>query len=236
MGESKVFAGKIVKLGIAVGIVGTCFGHAFAETCAPDNLGEHKSKLAAYKTSGRYDTDLAAVAAEAKQYLQERLGKVDKPAIVFDVDETALSNYPALKINDYGFIINGACDLDKGPCGFLAWIDLAKGTAIASTMELYRFARENNVAVFFITGRPERTREATEKNLREAGYDIWEKAVLKPNDMKVPSAADYKGPVRCELVAQGYNIVLNMGDQPSDLAGGCAEKTFLLPNPFYRIP
>ena len=72
--------------------------------------------------------------------------------------------------------------------------------------------------------------------MREAGYTEWEKAVLKPNDMKVPSAADYKGPVRCELIAQGYNIVVNMGDQPSDLAGGCAEKTFLLPNPYYRIP
>ena len=208
----------------------------FADPCAPDNLGEHKSKLTAYKTSGQYDADLAAVAAEAKQYLQARLGKVDKPAIVLDIDETALSNYPALKINDYGFIIGGSCDLEKGPCGFLAWIDMAKGTAIAPALELYRFARANNVAVFFITGRPERTREATERNLREAGYTDWEKTVLKPADLKVVSAADYKGPVRCELLAQGYNIVVNMGDQPSDLAGGCAEKTFLLPNPFYRIP
>lgn len=207
-----------------------------AENCAPDNLGEHKAKLTAYKTTGQYDADLSAVATEAKQYLNERLGKVEKPAIVLDIDETALSNYPALKINDYGFIIGGACDLEKGPCGFLAWIDMAKGAAIATTLELFRFARENNIAVFFITGRPERTREATEKNLREVGYDGWEKVVLKPNDMKVPSAADYKAPVRCEINAQGYNIVVNMGDQPSDLAGGCAEKSFLLPNPYYRIP
>ena len=231
-----MLVGKIVKLGIAVGIVGAWFGNAFAETCAPDNLGEHKSKLTAYKTSGQYEADIAIVTAEAKQYLQERLGKVTKPAIVLDIDETALSNYPALKINDYGFIIGGSCDLERGPCGFLAWIDMAKATTIPPSLELYRFARENNVAVFFITGRPERTREATEKNLREAGYDVWEKAVLKPNDMKVSSAADYKAPVRCELIAQGYNIVVNMGDQPSDLAGGCAEKAFLLPNPFYRIP
>ena len=34
----------------------------------------------------------------------------------------------------------------------------------------------------------------------------------------------------------GYRIVVNMGDQPSDLAGGYAEKAVLLPNPFYRIP
>jgi len=27
-----------------------------------------------------------------------------------------------------------------------------------------------------------------------------------------------------------------MGDQPSDLAGGHAERSYLLPNPFYRIP
>lgn len=228
------FSRIVVSAAIVAGITSSL--PIFAENCAPDNLGEHKAKLSAYKTSGEYDTDVAAVAAQAKQYLQERLGKVDKPAIVLDIDETALSNYPALKINDYGFIIGGSCDLEKGPCGFLAWIDMAKATAIAPALALYQFARENNVAVFFITGRPERTREATERNLREVGYTEWTKTVLKPNDMKVSSAADYKGPVRCELIAQGYNIVVNIGDQPSDLAGGCADKTFLLPNPFYRIP
>jgi hypothetical protein len=35
---------------------------------------------------------------------------------------------------------------------------------------------------------------------------------------------------------QGYTIIANMGDQPSDLDGGLSERTFLLPNPFYRIP
>ncbi|WP_264815995.1 hypothetical protein [Acidomonas methanolica] len=28
----------------------------------------------------------------------------------------------------------------------------------------------------------------------------------------------------------------NIGDQPSDLAGGHAVRGFLLPNPFYRVP
>ena len=36
--------------------------------------------------------------------------------------------------------------------------------------------------------------------------------------------------------SEGYTIVANIGDQPSDLDGGFAERTFLLPNPFYRIP
>jgi len=41
---------------------------------------------------------------------------------------------------------------------------------------------------------------------------------------------------RARFEAVGYRIVVNMGDQPSDLAGGHAEKAVLLPNPFYRIP
>jgi len=34
-------------------------------------------------------------------------------------------------------------------------------------------------------------------------------------------------------VDQGYAIVVNIGDQMSDLDGGFAERTFKLPNPFY---
>ena len=43
-------------------------------------------------------------------------------------------------------------------------------------------------------------------------------------------------PVRERIEKDGYTIIANAGDQPSDLAGGHAEMTFLLPNPFYRIP
>ena len=50
------------------------------------------------------------------------------------------------------------------------------------------------------------------------------------------SAADFKAPQRAKIEADGFTIIANMGDQPSDLAGGHAERTFLLPNPFYRIP
>ncbi len=43
---------------------------------------------------------------------------------------------------------------------------------------------------------------------------------------------------RCaqKIEQQGYTIIENMGDQPSDLLGGHAEKKFLLPDPFYRVP
>jgi hypothetical protein len=46
----------------------------------------------------------------------------------------------------------------------------------------------------------------------------------------------FKAPVREEIERLGYTIIANMGDQPSDLIGGHAEKKYLLPDPFYRVP
>jgi acid phosphatase len=209
---------------------------AWGDVAQPENLGEIKLRLVQYQESGQYAADLAATVAEAKQYLQQRASGIDKPAIALDIDETSLSNWQFLKLNDFGFIIQGSCELRRGPCGFLAWAEMAKGTAIAPTLELYRMARERGVAVFFITGRPESLRAATERNLREAGYTDWETLYLKPQDLKVSGAAQYKAPIRCELSAKGYTIVVNLGDQASDLDGGCADRAFKMPNPYYRIP
>ena len=39
-----------------------------------------------------------------------------------------------------------------------------------------------------------------------------------------------------QIEQMGYTIIANVGDQPSDLIGGHAEKMFLLPDPFYRVP
>ncbi len=220
----------------AVALLLCVFTVVLAEQPPLDNLAEVKAKLYAYKNSGQYDTDLAAVIAEARTFLEQRLAGGSKLAIVFDVDETVLSNWPSLKANDLGFILHGECDLERGPCGLLTFIKRAQSEPIKPTLDLYKRARELGAAVFFITGRPEPLREATEQNLRATGYTEWEGLFLKPLDLKVSSAAEFKGPIRCRLNADGYTVVATIGDQPSDLAGGCAERTFLLPNPFYRIP
>ena len=49
------------------------------------------------------------------------------------------------------------------------------------------------------------------------------------------SAASFKAAERKKITERGYTIILNMGDQQSDLAGGFAEKTFKLPNPGYLL-
>ena len=41
---------------------------------------------------------------------------------------------------------------------------------------------------------------------------------------------------RRQLEQAGWNIMLSIGDQPSDMLGGYTDSGFLLPNPMYLIP
>ena len=199
------------------------------------SLVEAKRQVVAYVDSGRYEADIASVAEQARTYLESRAQRGGKLAIVVDIDETALSNLPSMRANDYGFILAGPCDLPRGPCGLLAWIGMARAEPIKPVLALVRLARNRGVDVFFLTGRPERLRAPTEANLRAAGYE-WSGVILKPDDLTTKSAADFKAPERKKLQDQGYTIIVNIGDQMSDLDGGFAERTYKLPNPFYFIP
>jgi predicted secreted acid phosphatase len=93
---------------------------------------------------------------------------------------------------------------------------------------------KNNVEVFFITGRNPVDAPGTERNLREVGYETWTTIYYKPEGEQ-RSSASFKTGIRKQLVAEGYTIVANIGDQESDLSGGAAERTFKLPNPFYLV-
>ena len=199
------------------------------------SLAETKRQVREYVASGRYEADIAHVAGQARAYLERRASGGGKLAIVLDIDETSLSNRPSLEINDYGFIVAGPCDLERGPCGFVAWAQMARAAPLGPVLTLVRAARERGVAVFFLTGRPERLRAATERNLRAAGYE-WTGVLLRPDDLVTKSAAEFKAPERRKLVEQGYTIIVNIGDQMSDLDGGYAERTYKLPNPFYFVP
>jgi predicted secreted acid phosphatase len=201
----------------------------------PANLGDLKQRITEYKRSGAYDRDVATVLGNAQAYVVRRAPQVRNPAIVLDIDETSLSNWPQIQANDYGRITNGPCNLPAGPCGSNTWVASAQAEAIQPTLALFRTAKAKGVSIFFITGRSETAREATESNLRNVGYDSWTALIMRPAGTSTPSAADYKAPERAKIAAQGFTIIASVGDQPSDLLGGNAERTYLVPNPFYRI-
>jgi len=209
--------------------------------CKPPNLGEYKIELTRYEESGQYMRDLSVAVGKAAAYLAQQANRKGKLAIVLDIDETSLSNWPVIKADDFGFIPQGPCDLSpddlpQGACGWRQWIMHARDKPIVPTLELYRQARKEGMAVFFITGRPGSLREATERNLRAAGYDQWSELMMKTGGYRTESVIQFKSSSRGKIVQRGYTIVLNMGDQESDLTGGFAERTFKVPNPFYFIP
>lgn len=152
----------------------------------------------------------------------------EKLALVLDIDETALSNWTVETHDNFGYIAN-----DSNWC-----VSLRCATAIPGTLRLFREAQSENVTVFFITGRPEAQRQDTEANLKAVGFDRWERVYLRPeNHLKDQTVPDYKSGERAKIVALGYRIVLNVGDQLSDLVGTPqAEHSVKLPNPFYCIP
>lgn len=176
---------------------------------------------AAIGTSGRYRF----------QFLKEGLASAksgQRLAIVLDIDETALSNWAVELHDDFGYV-----PADSNSC-----IVFRCGKAIPSTLRIFREAIKDKVAVFFITGRPEGQRGDTAANLKTEGYDGWEGLYLRPEDHpKDQTVSQYKSGDRAKIVALGYRIILNVGDQMSDLSGEPqAEHSVKLPNPFYFIP
>ncbi|MGX9787468.1 HAD family acid phosphatase [Mycobacterium sp. MMS18-G62] len=203
----------------------------------PANVGDLKTEATQYYDSGAYLTDLQLATAPAIPWIDDEAPRVQRPAVVFDIDETALSNWEAIQANDFSRVIDGSCDkLPQGPCGWLAWDLRAQSTMIQPTMDVFNTAKDDGAAIFFITGRDERQREATVRNLEAVGYTGYTRLIMEPIGAHYVSAADFKAPQRAEIEQQGYTIIANLGDQGSDLAGGFSEQTYQLPNPFYRIP
>src|SRR5262249_41688740 len=159
----------------------------------PPNVGEAKIAALEYHRSGVYQRDLAAVTSEAAAWVAGEAPKVTRPALVLDIDDTALSNWDVITADDFGRVFDGPCDAPpKGPCGWVAWALRAKAPAIAETLDLYRRARQAQVAVFFITGRDETQRAATEENLRNAGYSDYQAIFMVPTGSHFASASDFK--------------------------------------------
>ena len=206
-----------------------------AEPAPVPPLYESQGRITEYVRSGRYDAEFAQVVTAATAWLDERAPKARRPAIVLDVDETALSNWQAYRVNHWARILQGDCTLERGPCNIRVWQAMGRSPALAPTLALVRRARTLGVAVFFITGRPEDLRAVTERNLRDQGF-AFDELFLLPTDRTFTNGAQFRAPIRQRLAAEGYTILFSMGDQQSDLDGGYAERTFKLPNPVYHLP
>jgi predicted secreted acid phosphatase len=207
-------------------------GSSLSFAVEPKNLTFVKQELILYHDSGNYEYDVSSVINKARDYLEKRIAENEvnnakkKLAVVLDVDDTAITLYSFLKKNDFGDTQNM----------FLAAFKKVDLPAIPETLSLYNFAKQKGLAVFFITGRKEYFRTTTVQELKNAGYKDWNGLYLRSNIDFLKPAAVYKTAIRKKITERGYDIVLSVGDQYSDLVGGYADYLVKLPNPFYFLP
>jgi acid phosphatase len=211
---------RLVVGGIVCSAVGLWAAPASRE---PANLDLLKQEIGRYVEAGTYREDIAAVAAEATAWLERRAAQGGKRlTVVFDLDETLISNWPHLEEMGFGYL----------PDVWTVWVKSARGPAIEPVREVYRAARRIGLEVVFLTGRTERDRIGTEENLRAIGCGDYVMLICKADAAK-ETTEQFKTAARAKLEAGGHVIIANLGDQDSDLVGGHAEKIFKLPNPFY---
>src|SRR5215217_1660132 len=126
--------------------------------------GKTAEQIRDYYSSGDWNRAVKKQASKAKAYIEKRTHgqhRAKKPALVLDIDETSLDNYPCLNAN-------GAIPYSPGP--YANCVVKYDAPAIKPVRSLFKLALRRHVHVFFITGRPEGVREGTLDNLGAAGY------------------------------------------------------------------
>lgn len=203
-----------------------CTSYAF---CADiPNLSKVKEQVRKYYDSGEWEKDLNTKFERADKIIDEFKGDRKKAAVVLDIDETALTSYPFLKEVDFAFY------------AFLPqwsdWVMKAEAPGMKRSLEFYRRTQALGHPIFFVTGRAEKFRGLSEENLKTQGFTDYAGLIHRPPHLMKKSAAVAKSKARQNIEKQGYKILLNIGDQQSDLDGGYAVYTVLLPNPMYYVP
>lgn len=172
--------------------------------------------------------------AGGKRFLRARYQHVDNPAIVLDVDDTSEVTYGLTADNQFAYY----------PEKSEAAINDNEFPAIKPTLRLAQWADAHGIEVFILTGRPEHQRAATLRDLASQGFPQPAGAFLSPEGAAPPylpcgsdcSTVEYKSQTRAHIEDMGNTIVLNIGDQYSDLKGGHAGHAIKLPNPMYYLP
>lgn len=191
----------------------------------PRNIGGLKREIRQYVDSGNYDADIQTVATEATRWLEQRTATKksgERLAVVFDLDETLFRNWPHIAETDFAY----------DPLVWDRWVIAAKAPAINPVRDVYRAARRLNVAVFLLTARREKYRDATQQNLQLIECADCTALLCAPSESKLSNGA-FKSGERKRLTAEGWTIIANIGDQSSDFVGGFSERDFKIPDPFY---
>lgn len=155
---------------------------------------------------------------------QIKLQLTDKQAnhndvFVLDIDETIIT-------------CANVKHLFKTKNDIFRWQHKGNFAGVQQIVELYHWLKQHGYQIAFITGRKQSVEKPTLANLqRVVGESLNTDFIFfKPKSSKDTQA--YKIEARRWLYNNGYRVVGNLGDQPTDLEGGYADHTWLLPSTY----
>lgn len=203
-----------------------CFSFFILSSCSSTipNLTEQIRIIQYHYESGAYNKELNEIVSDARNEFAGILPSKNS-AVVFDIDETALSNYEAIKSMGFGYISDY----------WHKWILEAKAPAIEEVKDLYHFLISRGFKIIFITGRNHKEYNATYKNLINEGYTKFDTLIVRSPELKDAPAYNFKSIERLVLTQMGYRIAGCVGDQESDLEGENTGIKVKLPNYLYII-
>jgi hypothetical protein len=151
-------------------------------------------------TRAEWIQDVREVMAGSGDYLRER---------------TASSVDEALAVN---------LDIDNSTIA--SYYDDREAGAIRRVLRFARLASRLGVQVFFNTARPAALRQRSIDQLTEAGYPVDQLCMRRKGETRLAS----KQRCRAKFAAQGFTLIANVGNNPTDFAGGGYEVAYRLPN------
>ncbi len=201
------------------------------------------------KSSSPYIKEMTKITRQQRAKLEKGYAQAirhgEKPALVFDTDDTTLMTYD-MEVAGMHFNFDPALQD--------VYVQGKKFSATPTMVSYVNEARKLGYTVFGLTGRNDNQKTATIANLRKVGYSPkaftanrfftkWTGTGDSQQPAYITCAAakcttiEYKSQTRKHIEHDlGYTIVANYGDQYSDLIGGYAERTVKLPNPTYYLP
>ncbi len=200
-------------------------------------------------TGSPYAKEMSALLARERRQLPRLLADAKrhhhKPAIVFDADDTTLWTYQ-MEVGDMKFVFT--------PAAQAPWVDGERFPAVPGMVDFVNDAQKMGFTVFGLTGRSDSQKAHTVSNLAKVGYTAFpsERFFTKYDSGTNPppylstswcsaypkcTTVEYKAGTRRHIEKDlGYDVVLNVGDQFSDLQGGFADHALKVPNPTYYLP
>lgn len=110
-----------------------------------------------------------------------------------------------------------------------------KAPAIKQTLDFYNYLKSKGIKLIFLTGRQTEEYDATYQNLVEQGYRNFDTIIVRSEYERKIGAAEFKSQKRKELTDKGYEIIICVGDQWTDLEGNYTGIKIKLPNYLYEI-